>query len=256
MRRCAILLLVACGRGGGGAAPDAAAPDAACSPNGSTNPYLGQIVLTATADNTFAVTAAFTDQPACITDHPCTISMDRCCYMASPPVAPELTPVSAGVLTIPAAQVTMTPTGATYAPVTNPPTTSLTWTGESNVVIDAAGDVVHAFETQVTAAGVPTGINPAITSISIPRANNFDVSWQQGNGLVTLALTSSHGTITCSAYPDNGNMDVPAALLANFAAADTGTISITREYSVVDSPDNADVLTVADGVASGTASYP
>jgi hypothetical protein len=261
-------LVVACSGGHAPARPDGGSSDTtppdACSPNGSSKPYAGQIVFTLSstpAATTYAVTAGFAASPACLADTACVMSAGQCCYLRDDQAGVVAT-ASAGAITISSGSstlATMTPAGATYAAVTNPPTTSLTWSGEANVQLDIAGDVVHAFQPQVTAAPAPTNVNPALSPsapVAIARDSDFNIFWAQGGGGVTLALTaSSGGHIHCFTTSDAGVMTVSQALLQNFRAGDTGMITLTRTYSSVGSPDNADVLTVMNGEQSGAASY-
>jgi hypothetical protein len=176
------------------------------------------------------------------------------------------TAIGAGALTIKdgtTTLATMTPSGASYTPVTNPPTTALTWNAGDTLAVSAAGDAVHAFNGNVTAVGALLGVTPALsltTPVLVSRASDFNVKWTSATGAIQLVLvalkgTSADGTITCSSATDPGTMTVPSTLLQKFSAADTGIISLSRTMSADASPDNATVTLSSSTSISGTATF-
>jgi hypothetical protein len=179
-----------------------------------------------------------------------------CCYVGPSDGGTSTTPtaVSAGAITIKDGTTsigTLTPTGTTYTAISNPPTTAFTWAAGDTLAISAAGDTVHAFSGNVTAVSLFTGVQPALSEITpttINRSSDFTITWTSKTGSILLSLSAlkglqntPDGIITCNASSDSGTMTVPAALLGNFTANDSGSISLTRASSADASPDNATV---------------
>ncbi len=191
-----------------------------------------------------------------------------CCYTpatgasdAGTPPAP--TPVSAGGITVKdgtSTIATMTPTGTTYTPITNQPTTTLTWVDGDSLDISAAGDTVHAFSGSVTAATLFAAVTPALsftTPTNVPRASDFTVTWTAKTGSILLTMSAlkvavSDGTISCTASSDTGTITVPHDLMANFTAADTGVVTLSRTSSGAAAPDNAAITLNSSTSTGGT----
>ncbi len=242
----------------------------------SSKPNVGFVTFSQTktgTTDTFSAAAAFlalgdagTIGPACSG-----MQSGSCCY--TPPssgsdagTTSTGTAIGAGAVTIKdgtTTLATMTPSGTSYTPVSNPPTSALTWNSGDSLAVSAAGDAVHAFNGAVTAVGTLLGVSPALsftTPVVVSRAADFNVTWTSATGRIQLTLvalkgTSADGSITCSSTTDTGTMSVPSALLQKFSAADTGIISLSRTISSDASPDNATVTLSSSTSTSGTATF-
>jgi hypothetical protein len=239
----------------------------------SSKPYAGGVYLSESkTQNTtsYSASASFYAVPdSGTTSGACAgTKSGNCCY--TPPSQADggttsTTPVGAGGITIKDGTTTiatLTPTGTTYTPVSDPPTSALTWNAGDTINISAAGDTVHAFSGMVTAAALFAGVSPAlsyITPIAITRSSDFTITWTAGTGKVTLLVSAlkvatSEGVIVCSAA-DTGTMTVPTALLTNFSAGDTGVVTLTRAETTDASNDNATITLSSSTSSGGTATF-
>ncbi|HEY1956068.1 MAG TPA: hypothetical protein VGH28_10650 [Polyangiaceae bacterium] len=193
-----------------------------------------------------------------------------CCFVppsqADGGTTGSATAVSAGGITAKdgsATIATLTPTGTSYAPVADPPTSSLTWNAGDMISVTAAGDTVHAFNGSVAAVALFAGVTPALSPLQqtvIPRSSDFTLTWTAGTGAITvtvsaLKVASSEGVITCSASSDTGTMVVPHDLLQNFSAGDTGYVTLGRTISADASSDNATVTLETGTSMGGSAAF-
>jgi hypothetical protein len=254
----------------------------------SGKPYFGGVTLNdidevgSLETFTFALAAGFYELPdggQPPTSGGCAGTMaGKCCRCASYPSCTtssgdggtvNLADVSAGTITIKdgaSTLATMVPSGAypwtTYAPASNPPTTSITWSGGDTVVVAGAGDLLHAFSGSIATARRFSALSPPMSPApSITRSSDFTMTWTPAGGTISIwlmAYDTSTSTvdafISCTA-PDTGSMTIPGSLLGGFAATDIGTMGIGRTIDADASIDDATITLASIATTEGGATF-
>jgi hypothetical protein len=152
------LLVVACGTTSGGNP----------SGDGGSNAYSGSVVFFESADTTtFAVTAGFATGSSSASG--CSGTQSGDCCLASSTVADAGTSFAASAGTIGLSANTtkvgqLIPQKSDYPGLTNPPTSTLTWSLGDTLKADATGAAVHAFSGSVKAVATLLAVNPDLSS--------------------------------------------------------------------------------------------
>jgi hypothetical protein len=201
-----------------------------------------------------------------------------CCYVAPPKpadagadAAAPPPPPTAGIVTINASAdagvlATMTPSAAgTYTAVTNPPTTSLTWSPGDALGVVATGDQVDKFSGTLATGALLSGVSPALNgAMSNNPGQNYTLSWTQDSTAgetVTLTIsatkisTASEGTITCVVADSAQTVTVDSSLLGKFSDGDFASIVLTRDLTSTAKDTNATLYLIGSVSESGSGTF-
>lgn len=201
-----------------------------------------------------------------------------CCYVAPPKpadagadAAAPPTPLTAGIVAINASAdagvlATMTPSGAgAYTAVTNPPTTSLTWSPGDALGVVATGDQVDKFSGTLATGALLSGVSPALNgAMSINPGQNYTISWTRDSTAgetVTLTIsatkisTASEGTITCVVADSAQTVTVDSSLLGKFSDGDFASIVLTRDLTSTATDSNATLYLIGSVSESGSGTF-
>jgi hypothetical protein len=270
--------------GGGGTdgsqSDDAGVPSEGGADGGAAAPYYGVLSATITTTapfntNQYAAVAVF-GPAADYTAPGATCSGTKagdCCFVAPPAPSDAGTdagapaPVLAGIITWNASGdagtlATMTPSNGSYAAVTNPPTSGLTWNAGDALGVAATGDTVHPFSGTLKTGALLAGVTPSLGGFHvINRGQNYQLSWTKDASAgqnVTLVLsatkgTTAEGTITCVVPDSQAQVTVESTLLGHFSAGDNAALTLSRTLHSSASADNASIHLVGSSMQSGTA---
>jgi hypothetical protein len=146
---------------------------------------------------------------------------------------------SAGQITISGGTPTvmLTPDGTSkYTPFSQ--ATAL-WTGATTFTVSAAGDVVPAFSTTLTAPAQPDFTAPTFPtsgSIAIDRSTDFQVTWTGGGGGIVLAQLQTNTPqaefVRCTYDGAANGGTIPTAALQLVQAGATGNLAVAVTNSV------------------------
>jgi hypothetical protein len=258
---------------------DASPPSDAPSEGGSLAYYgIVAAAIVPTVGNTYSVSTSYGAAPGYVVPgSTCagTTSGD-CCYVpaaqptdagadaGSPPAPP-----SAGIVTIAAAAdagtlTTMTPTGGAYTPVTNPPTTSVTWNPGDSLSIAATGDQVHPYSGTLATGALFSGVTPTLDdAMTINRGQDFQITWTS-EGLqgetVTLVVSASsvagsHGVITCVVPDSQAQVTVSSSLFGHFSTGDHASVQLLRTVLSKAAADNATIYLEGQVSSTGAGTF-
>jgi len=246
----------------------------ACSGAGSVavapaGPYAGQITLTSLPDG-WSMQANFTTAEAADAGVCPGATIGACCVFSQPQwviadgdsVPPV---VGAGTLTVADGDkslATASFAGYGYHPISSSESSAPGWSPGDVLSLSAAGSAVDSFSGSVVAPPAFTAVSPQLspTEISVVRlSTDLQLSWSPADGYagsVTAQLFDVNGFyVTCSGPDAAGSLTLPLETFANFAAADTGTLTLSRADSVSIQTLNATVNLSAVSAASGNVTF-
>ena len=225
MRRLAFGVMLGCGT------KDPVATDAGVdaaplpSRGGAVTVVVGSYTVQEKTFGETTVAAAFAEAPSV----PCvdTRSIDGTCTLTKCSGAPPAG-LGAGMIHVSglsAGDVTLSPSGTTYAPQTTP---SPLFAGGETIGASAAGADLPAFTRSVVAPTFATLTAPAWPPsgpLAITRGKDFVVAWQgASSGTAFVALSSPGVGVRCEVPAKGGTLTVPAAFVD--ALATDATVSI------------------------------
>jgi hypothetical protein len=264
-----VVLAVACGTDSTSGLSDAGtdAGTSACSttPAAGQPAFGGSVDFGATSSTSFDADATFRGNfgGAALQASGCSgTQVGSCCFVPhGGPSCPFPDEASAGNIAISkgGAQIAQLTVANNYDADTST-TSTLTWQPGDTLSVSAAGSPgqVAAFSGSVVVPAPLTGIAPAISgTVTIPKANDFVVSWTPGTGTATVQLFLEDiplNGIGCTAPVTAGSITVPASLLNMLGGS--GSIIVTNFSQTAATASNAAVsLRVDATIAIAGATY-